>query len=159
MLRKYFYGLLGLLCLTWQMVAADVITEPLYSFPPQERVVGHTDRVFAVAYSPDGSRIVSGSDDTSLKIWDAKTGVELNTLSKHSDSVNAVAYSPDGSRIVSASGDNTLKIWDANTGIELMTLSGHTDSVNAVAYSPDGNRIISGSYDKTLKIWDANTWA
>ncbi len=130
-------------------------------------LAGHTGLVGAVAYSPDGSRIVSGSgtrflsgsEDNTLKVWDAVSGAELATLTGHTGHVQAVAYSPDGSRIVSGSGDNTLKIWDAVSGAELLTLSGHTDSVYAVAYSPDGNRIVSGSGDNTLKVWHADTGA
>jgi WD40 repeat protein len=69
--------------------------------------------VNSVAYSPDGTRIVSGSNDETLKIWDAASGAELLTLSGHTSYVNAVAYSPDGARIVSGSADNTPKVWDA----------------------------------------------
>ncbi|WP_177428665.1 WD40 repeat domain-containing protein, partial [Candidatus Venteria ishoeyi] len=108
-------------------------------------------------YSPDGGRIISGSGDNTLKIWDADTGVELHTLTGHTDWIIAVAYSPDGSRIVSGINNSTLKIWDANTGTELHTLTGHVGGLLAVAYSPDGNSIVSGSFDNTLKIWDANT--
>ena len=156
---KYCISLLYLLCglSSVAMAEVEVVTTPLLSFPPAELVVGHTQDVWAVAYSPDGSRIASGSSDNTLKIWDANSGKELATFSGHTDDVWAVAYSPDGSRIVSGSSDKTLKIWDASSGKELATFSGHTDSVLAVAYSPDGSRIVSGSSDKTLKIWDASS--
>jgi WD40 repeat protein len=154
---KYFVSLLLCGLSSVAMAEVEVVTTPLLSFPPAELVVGHTDSVRAVAYSPDGSRIVSGSDDNTLKIWDASSGKELATFSGHTDSVWEVAYSPDGSRIVSGSSDKTLKIWDASSGEELATFSGHTDSVLAVAYSSDGSRIVSGSWDKTLKIWDASS--
>ncbi|SEH04283.1 translocation protein TolB [Candidatus Venteria ishoeyi] len=118
---------------------------------------GHTYKISAVAYSPDGNRIVSASYDMTLKIWDADSGFELNSLIGHTGWVNAVAYSPDGEKIVSGSNDSTLKIWNADSGIELSSLSGHTVWVRAVAYSPDGTRIVSGSVDQTLKIWDTST--
>ncbi|MEK6284529.1 MAG: WD40 repeat domain-containing protein, partial [Acidobacteriota bacterium] len=117
----------------------------------------HTYDVEAFAISPDGSRIVSASDDGTLRLWDAKTGAELATLARHTDGVSACAFSPDGNRIVSASRDETLKVWDVKTGAELGTLKGHTNKVTACAFSPDGRRIVSASEDKTLKLWDAQT--
>jgi WD40 repeat protein len=64
-----------------------------------------------VAYSPDGRRIASGSDDATVKIWDEESGHELQTLKGHDGIVYSVAYSPDGRRIASGAGDNTIKIW------------------------------------------------
>ncbi|MFN6103267.1 MAG: WD40 repeat domain-containing protein, partial [Planctomycetaceae bacterium] len=118
----------------------------LYTLFRQEKTTfrGHTGPVFSVAYSPDGKRIVSGSQDNTLKVWDAATGQATLTLTGHTATVTSVAYSPDGKRIVSGSFDNTLKVWDAATGQATLTLTGHTDSVLSVAYSPDGTRIVSG---------------
>ncbi len=123
--------------------------------------LNHSEFVLSVAYSPDGGRIVSGSYDKTLRIWDAQTGAPIGEpLGGHEYSVRSVAYSPDGSRIVSGSEDNTLRIWDAQTGAPIgEPLSGHEDSVWSVAYSPNGSRIVSGSSDNTLRIWDAQTGA
>jgi WD40 repeat protein/tRNA A-37 threonylcarbamoyl transferase component Bud32 len=118
---------------------------------------GHTGYVYSVAFSPDGTRIVSGSRDKTLKVWDAQTGEEVLTLTGHTEAVLSVAFSPDCKRIVSGSGDNTLKGWDAQTGEEIRRLKGHSSSVLSVAFSPDGTRIVSGSADKTLRLWDAQT--
>ncbi|HEX3147231.1 MAG TPA: pentapeptide repeat-containing protein, partial [Gemmataceae bacterium] len=97
-------------------------------------VTGHTSSVRACAWSPDGTRIVSGSGDTSLKVWDAATGTCRLTLQGHTTSVTACAWSPDGTRIVSGSDDNSLKVWDAATGTCRLTLQGHTTSVTACAW-------------------------
>ncbi|MEE0268135.1 MAG: TIR domain-containing protein [Bacteroidales bacterium] len=118
---------------------------------------GHYGYVYSVAYSPDGRRIISGSSDETIKIWDANTGQYLKTLEGHLDGVTSVAYSPDGTKIISGSDDGTIKIWDINTGQCLKTLEGHPGWVYSVAYSPDGAKIISASSDETIKIWDANT--
>jgi WD40 repeat protein/tRNA A-37 threonylcarbamoyl transferase component Bud32 len=118
---------------------------------------GHSDYVRSVSFSPDGRQIVSGSEDETLKVWDAETGQEMLTLKGHSGYVIGVAFSPDGRRIVSGSDDMTLKVWDAETGQEIRTLGGHSDYVTSVAFSPDGRRIVSGSEDNTLKVWDAET--
>ncbi|MBI4615356.1 MAG: DUF4062 domain-containing protein [Planctomycetes bacterium] len=120
-------------------------------------LAGHSSRVTACAYSPDGRRVVSASFDKTLKVWDAQTGQELATLAGHWNWVSACAYSPDGRRVVSASGDKRLKVWDAESGRGLTTFAGHSDRVIACAYSPDGRRVASGSQDKTLKLWDADT--
>ncbi len=125
---------------------------------------GHSESVNSVAYSPDGTKFISGSYDNTIKIWDANTGQCLKTLAGHSDYVKSVAYSPDGTKIISGSRDKTVKIWDANTGQCLKTLEGHSTTVESVAFSPDGTKIISGSeaiinQSETgiIKIWDANT--
>ena len=68
---------------------------------------------------PDGSRIVSASEDKTLKVWDAASETQPSTAKGHTDAVLGCAYSPDGSRIVSASWDKTLKVWDVASGAEL----------------------------------------
>ncbi len=118
---------------------------------------GHEAKVNSAAYSPDGARIVTASNDKTARIWDAHAGVELAVLSGHDDHVAFAAYSPDGSRVVTASDDKTARIWDARTGRELAVLSGHVDTVSTAAYSPDGTRIVTASDDKTARIWDART--
>jgi WD40 repeat protein len=90
--------------------------------------------------------------DNTIKIWDAESGQELQTLTGRPNGVLSVAYSPDGHRIASGSGDGTVWIWDAESGQELQTLMGY-GWLWSVAYSPDGHRIASGSEDGTVRIW------
>jgi eukaryotic-like serine/threonine-protein kinase len=116
---------------------------------------GHLGAVRAVAYSPDGRRIVTGSEDQTAQVWDAANGKELVTLRGHRASVEAVAFSPDGRRIVTASADQTTKVWETASGKELVTLRGHRASIVFVAFSPDGQRILTGSHDATARVWDA----
>ncbi|KAK3364018.1 hypothetical protein B0T25DRAFT_587633 [Lasiosphaeria hispida] len=118
---------------------------------------GHNGLVQSVAFSPDGSRIASGSHDRTIRIWDARSGKEVQKLEGHSNLVQSVAFSPDGSRIASGSYDNTIRIWDARSGKEVQKLEGHSSWVQSVAFSPDGSRIASGSHDNTIRIWDARS--
>jgi WD40 repeat protein len=111
--------------------------------------------VYTAAFSPDGTRIMSGWDNT-LRLWDAISGIHLNTLHGHSELVQSVAFSPDGTRVVSGSWDNTLRLWDAVSGAHLNTIEGHSSSVTSVAFSPDGTHVVSGSWDRTLRLWDVS---
>ncbi|KAE9403797.1 WD40 repeat-like protein, partial [Gymnopus androsaceus JB14] len=115
--------------------------------------------VTSVVFSPDGHKIVSGSVDKTIRIWDSNTGKQLgNPLEGHDDRVYSVAFSHDGQKIVSGSYDKTIRVWDSNTGKQLGDpLEGHAAGVFSVALSPDGQKIVSGSVDKTIRIWDSNT--
>jgi hypothetical protein len=116
---------------------------------------GHTGRVNAVAISPDGRFIVSGSEDHTVKVWELESGRLLRSLEGHTGRVWAVAVSPDGRFIVSGSSDRTVKVWELESGRLLRSLEGHTGKgVNAVAVSPDGRFIVSGSDDRTVKVWE-----
>ncbi|MGP0089718.1 MAG: caspase family protein [Xanthobacteraceae bacterium] len=123
---------------------------------------GHKGHVWSVAFSPDGTRIVSASADKTLKLWDAATGRLLRTFTGHTDGVQTVAFSPDGSRIVSGSQDKTAKLWDAATGQLLLTFVGHAGPLDSVAFSPDGVHLLSGvpqstaGGDNTVKLWNAS---
>ena len=122
----------------------------------QQTSRGHKGEVYSVAFSPDGKKIVSGSSDNTLKVWDATSGQEIRTVKVNTSTVYYAAFSPDARKIVSGSHDKTLKVWDATSGQETLTLKGHTHQVTSVAFSPDGKKIVSGSWDNTLKVWDAS---
>src|SRR5215469_8943312 len=120
---------------------------------------GHGGAVFNVAFSPDGASILTGSEDGTARLWDAKARAELSQFKGHTGAVIGVAFSPHGSRIVTGSSDKTARVWDARSQLELVQLKGHTDVVNRVSFSPDGTRIVTGSDDKTARVWDVQSGA
>jgi WD40 repeat protein len=127
--------------------------------PPNLTIQGHTERVRCATFSFDGKQIVSGSNDHTIRVWDAQTGNPvLGPLKMHTDAVICVAFSPNGRRIASGSGDNTILVWHSLTGkVVAKPFKGHTAPIWSVCFSPDGRRIASGSADKTIRIWDAQT--
>ncbi|EUC48006.1 hypothetical protein COCMIDRAFT_3138 [Bipolaris oryzae ATCC 44560] len=117
----------------------------------------HTGVVNSVVFSHDSSRIVSGSSDHTVKIWDASSGACLLTLRGHGSDVLSVAFSHDSSRVISGLLNATAKVWDTNSGACLLTMRGHRESISSVAFSHDSFWITSGSDDSTVKIWDSDS--
>ena len=120
---------------------------------------GHTDWVSSVVFSSDGTKLLTGSNDTTAKLWDAATGAEIRTFSGHSGPVYSVAFSPNGTKVLTGSWDTTAKLWDAATGAEIRTFPGHIDGLWSVAFSPDGTKVLTGSADNTAKLWNAASGA
>ena len=86
----------------------------------------HSGPVRSAAFSPDGTRVVTASDDRTARLWDAQTGKQIAVLQGHSGAVWSAAFSPDGTRVVTASDDRTARLWDAETGEEIAVLQGHS---------------------------------
>ncbi|KAL5493029.1 hypothetical protein ACEPAI_4477 [Sanghuangporus weigelae] len=110
--------------------------------------------ILCTTRSPYGSRIVSGSTDGTLGIWDGVTGTRIGKkIKEHTNYVNDVTYSPDGTSFVSGSDDGTVKIWDV-TGKLVMKMESDS-GVRAAAVSADGRRVVSGHGYGTVRIWNA----
>ena len=118
---------------------------------------GHKDMVRRVIFHRDGDRMISASDDNTLKFWDTSTGQEVRTLRGHTDFILDVAFSPDFTTLASASEDHTVKLWSFASGQEVRTLRGHASGVNGVSFSSDGRFLASASDDETVKLWDVGT--
>jgi outer membrane protein assembly factor BamB len=121
------------------------------------RLTGHTNKVFAAVFAPDGKTLATGSADQTIRLWDVATGEERLVLRGHAEAVSSLAFSPDGKTLASASWDRTVKLWDAATGRERGSLSGHEEEVCTVAIAPDGRMLASGGADWTIRLWDLAT--
>jgi WD40 repeat protein len=137
---------------------ADAQDRPKIEVVPR---VPHGGRITSAAFSPDGTRVVTASQDTTLKLWDVATGRLIRTFVRHSNDglirVVAVAFSPDGTRVVSGCVDG-MKLWDVATGRLIRAFEVNSflrfASVETVAFSPDGMRLIAGLSDGAAELWD-----
>lgn len=121
------------------------------------RLVGHTDSVSGVAFSPDASQALSGACDGTVRLWDRRTGREVRCLRGHQGFVSSVAFDPTGRRGLSGGWDGTVRLWDLDAGAELKRFPGHASGVQSVAFSPDGRQAVSGGSDRTVRLWDVES--
>ena len=145
----YEQGLSGVL-------VAPLLERSEFKILPKTQILsGHVDGVTAVAWSPDGSRIATGSA-VGVRVWDAVTGEDLFSLELECGrGVESVAWSPDSRRIATGSIFGDVRVWDAVTGENVLSLE-HDHRVGSVVWSPDGSRIVTGS-DVGVQVWDAVT--
>lgn len=118
--------------------------------------VSTDDAVFAVALSPDGTKLASAGADRAIRVFEVPSGKELLAIEDHADWVMDVAWSPDGTKLASASRDKTAKVFDLKTGDSLVTFNAHAQPVFGVGFSPDGNQVISSGADRQIRIWNVS---
>ncbi|HEU5100496.1 MAG TPA: protein kinase [Roseiflexaceae bacterium] len=121
------------------------------------RLSGHTDALYAVAFSPDGKQALTAGADETVQVWDVASGQELRQCKCYPDSVISVTFSPDGRQALTGSDYGIVRLWDTTTGQELRRFEGHFGAVSSVQFSPDGKQILTGSKDNTARLWDLAT--
>jgi WD40 repeat protein len=116
------------------------------------RLVGHQERVFAVAFVGEDRAVSAGADNT-IRLWDLKTGKGVREFKGHEKGVNGLAVSRDRKRLLSGGGDRRLRLWDISTGDELRHYHDHEGSINALAFTANARFAVSAGSDCTLRLW------
>ncbi len=124
------------------------------SAQPVTELKGHTDKVYSLAFSPDGKQLATAGFDNNVKLWDFTNGKELFNLAGHQGPVYCVAFSPDGKLLASSSADQTIRLWNPADGKFVREIKGHTGIADCIAFSPDSKLLASGSADKTVRLWN-----
>jgi WD40 repeat protein/serine/threonine protein kinase len=117
----------------------------------------HVGPVLSVRFSPDGNSILSGSDDTTARLWDVATGKHVRLFFSHLGPIWDAEFDREGKRIVTASGDGTAIVWDVATGTGKPPFTGHDGPVYTAAFSPTGPNVATGSYDRRILLWNPGT--
>ncbi|KIK37469.1 hypothetical protein CY34DRAFT_43057, partial [Suillus luteus UH-Slu-Lm8-n1] len=119
---------------------------------------GHTNSVWGAIHLPDGQRIITCSLDGSLRVWNVKSGKQIEKDWRNGDSpVWSIALSPDGKKVVSGSGNGAVRLWDIDTCKVVKKWKGHTRAVMSFCWSRDGRRVLSGSWDGTARQWEVES--
>lgn len=116
-------------------------------------LMGHQGPVRGVAFSPEGSKILSGSADQELCLWELTSGEPIRSMAGHQGAVTSVAFSPDGRCALSGGIDKTVRLWDVATGEPRQTFEGHLNEVTGVSFTPGGQYALSSSLDRTIRLW------
>jgi WD40 repeat protein len=115
---------------------------------------GHQREITTVVFSPDGKKVLSGSGDATVKLWNLDSGKAEKTFVGHTLNILAVTLSPDGKEMLTGSMDKTARLWKMGSERAEKTFIGHKECVISVAFSPDGKKVLTGSDDNTAKLWD-----
>ena len=163
-MRKYIYLWIPFFILlmdlpqsvTEDTAAPDVTTLNPMSIDPQNVPILKTDNVWHFAYAPDGKRLVCGSVQGRIIVYDTASGQEVARLDGHTGGVRKLAYSPDGRTLACVSSERSVYLWDTETAKPISNITkrnAHPVTVTTVRFSPDGKTLVSESSDGRLFLW------
>jgi len=115
---------------------------------------GHTERVYCLAWTADGSTLISGSFDYSIRMWNTTTWRQIHVLTGHTNPVSGISISPNGPILASTSWDNTARLWNLENGLPIGSPLQHPNNVQCVSFSTDGKLLATGCWDNNAYSWD-----
>ncbi len=141
----------------WQMNPINLLPTQGQSAKLLRSIDPQSGRIQCLIFTPDGQRLILGTDHQTIQVWSVDSGQLLLNLTGHTSTIKSLMVKSDGSVVVSGSDDQTIRLWNLGMGQSLGILRGHTSYLNAVAFSPDGQFLASASADQTVKLWNLQT--
>src|ERR1700709_254467 len=141
------------------MSSPAAVAQEMPTLRPSRKSEGHTDQVRTVIHLPGGHRMMTGSYDGSMRVWDLHTGEQIgNDWRDGGSPVQTISLSLDGKKVASGSFDGAVRLWDVDTGKVIAKWVGHRTTVYSVCWSRDGGRVVSAAVsDGTARVWDVES--
>jgi len=137
-----------------QELGAPVDAKGSNAIPHKGIARGHSSRVMALAFSPDGQRLVSGSFDKLAKVWNVSSGEEVAAVGGFNGMVSGLAFSPDGRILAAASDDQAVRLWNSSNWQEIATFRGNMSGISSLAFSPKGDLVATGGKGGEIRAWN-----
>ena len=141
----------------WHMPATVPNRANIIMVKPRLTLRDHTDAVYGVSFSRDGTKVASAASDRTVKIWSVATGQRIVTLSESTGELYTVAFKPNGNQIAAAGADRIIRVWDVSSGALLHSGFAHDGAILKLVYSHDGSQLISAGEDMAVKQWESDT--
>ncbi|ETO08786.1 hypothetical protein RFI_28600 [Reticulomyxa filosa] len=118
---------------------------------------GHKSGINSVRLSANGCKVISSSNDNTVRIWNVASGKQIQIFEGHTNWTRVAEFSPDEQVVISGSADETIRLWDAESGKQMIQLEGHSNWIWGISISSDGKNIVSCSTDETIRLWSVNS--
>jgi len=137
----------------------DPVSDRLFDEQTHSIAFEHAGQVTSAAFSPDGTSVVTASEDGTARVWDVTSGAPITPPLRHAGPIHYVEFNTNGTRVVTASADGTARVWDPRSGVAITPPLRHEGAVRYAAFSADGRRVVTASDDDTARVWDSQSGA